>query len=62
MLIMVQYNLSDFSEKVQCHWKVFIAKEFIVPIEFVKAKEMVSKEIYCSLISTHFVDFSIPGY
>lgn len=40
MLIMVWYNLSDFSEKVQHHWKVFIAKEFIVFIEFVKAKEI----------------------
>lgn len=40
MLIIVWYNLSGFSEKVQCHWKVFIAKEFIVLIEFVKAKEI----------------------
>lgn len=40
MLIMIWYNLNDFSEKVQCHWKVFIANEFIVLIEFVKAKEM----------------------
>lgn len=43
MLIMVWYNLSDFSGKVQCHWKVFIAKEFIVLIEFVKAKEIEGK-------------------
>lgn len=40
MLTKVWYNLSDFSEKAQCHWKVFIEKEFIVHVEYVKAKEI----------------------
>lgn len=50
--------------KAQCHWKVFIEKEIIAHMEFVKAKEMEGngKGRYFSLISTYFSGFCIPDH